>query len=88
MVGGWIFQKIFDQIDFPSSLKALSIQKMLLWPNFLRRRQNFENIEKHAKKCVFRHFLENFDQKIAFFLARASPSNLIYFGAEDALENF
>ena len=42
----------------------------LFWQNFLRRRQIFE--KKTVKKGVFRHFLENFDQKIAFF-RRALP---------------
>ena len=26
--------------------------------------------KKRAKKCIFKHFLKNFDQKIAFFPAR------------------
>ena len=37
---------------------------------------------KNGPKSVFRHFLENFDQKIAFFWTRASPSKLVYIGAE------
>ena len=41
-------------------------------------------LKKQVKKGVFSHFLENFDQKIAFFLARAPPSNLVYIGAEGA----
>ena len=40
----------------------------LCWQNFLRR--------------VFRHFLENFDQKNCVFSARAPPSKLVNNGAE------
>ena len=40
------------------------------------------NFKKTAKKDVFRHFLENFDQKIAFF-RRALPPQ-VYIGAKGA----
>ena len=54
------------------------LTKMIFWaiaylykypirPNVLRRRQVFEKI---GQKGVFRHFLKNFDQKIAFFYGR------------------
>ena len=33
-------------------------------------------LKNQAKKGVFRHFLENVDQKLRFFLARAPPSKL------------
>ena len=45
----------------------------LFWQNFLRRRQIFE--KKNSQKSRFRHFLENFDQKNAFFSARDPPQN-------------
>ena len=73
---GAYFQKNFenlvyffevDQIDFPSSLKALQR------PRF---RQNFcaegKMWKKHDNKDVIKPFLENFDQKMAF-LWRALP---------------
>ena len=39
---------------------------------------------KRPKKCVFRLFLKIFNQKIAFFSARAPPSKLVFIGAEGA----
>ena len=49
--------------------------------NFLRRRQNFE---KTGQKGIFRHILENVDQKIALFPHALRPQNLVYIGAEGA----
>ena len=43
------------------------------------RRQNFE---KQSKKSVFRHFLEKFDQKIAFFFGARSPLKISILGTE------
>ena len=37
--------------------------------------KHFENFEKQSKKGIFRHFLENFDQKNRVFSARAPPQN-------------
>ena len=39
----------------------------------MRRRQNFE--EKTGKKGVFKHFLDNFEQKLHFFWSALSPKN-------------
>ena len=38
-------------------------------------------------KNAFLAFFENFDQKIAFFLARAPHSKLVYIGAQGAFKN-
>ena len=58
------FSKV-DQIgDFPSSPKA--VKKNFFWPKFLRRMR------------IFSHFLENLNQKIAFFLARSTLKICIY----------
>ena len=43
--------------------------------------------KNRQKKGVFRHFLENFDQKIAFF-RRAPTSYLVYIGAIGAFRTF
>ena len=66
----------FSFLGRPKWISELSqsTKKTLFRYNFLRRRPNFE---KQAKKGVFRHFLENFDQKIAFFGA-PSPLKLLY----------
>ena len=61
-----------DQIDFPSSRKAL---KRPWFGQILKKK-------KQAKKVIFRNFLETFDQK-SHFGAR-SPLKLIYIGAEGA----
>ena len=67
--GGADFQKIFNQLIFRALPKhCLS----LFWPLFVRRRLNFE------KNGVFRHFLENFDQKMRFFGARSPLKISIY----------
>ena len=58
------------QIDFLSSPQALQS------PCFGK---NFE--KKQAEKGIFRHFLDNFEQEIAFFPTRALPSKLVYIGA-------
>ena len=52
-------------------IASKSTKNSLFWPNFVRRRQNFAK-KKQANKGVFRHFLENVDQKIVFFW-RALP---------------
>ena len=39
-------------------------------------------MKKQVKKAVLGHFLENFDEKIAFFLARALPQKMVYIGAQ------
>ena len=48
--------------------------EILFLSNFLRHMQVFE---KQAKKSVFRHLSENFDQKTAFFFGE-SPSRKYY----------
>ena len=68
-----------DQIDFLSSPEAL--KRTCFGQNFCPAGKIFE---KQAKKGVFRHFLENFDEKVA----RAPPSKLVYIGAEGAVEKF
>ena len=50
----------------------------------LRRMRNLEKKKQATKRCVV-HFLESFDQEIAFFLARAS-SKLGNFGAKGAFK--
>ena len=45
------------------------------------------NFEKKQSKKRFGQFLENFDQKIAFFW-RTAPSKLVYIGAEGAFGKF
>ena len=62
-----------DHIDFPSSPKAL---KRLCFGQVLCAKGKILN--KQIKKGVFSHFLKNFDQKNAFFSARAPPSKLEY----------
>ena len=47
-----------------------SSQQTLFWPKFLRRRQS---LKKQAKKGVFRHLLESFDQKVVFFRSAPPP---------------
>ena len=44
--------------------------------------------EKQVKKGVFKPFLEIFDEKIAFFLARASSSKLVILAPKALLEKF
>ena len=39
-------------------------------------------LKKQIKKAVFGHFLDYFDQKIAFFFGARSPSKLIYIGTK------
>ena len=55
---------LVDQTDFPSTLKHY--KKPILTTNFV------PGMEKHDKKAVYRHFFENYDEKIAFF-RRALP---------------
>ena len=70
------FQKIFENFVDPTFLGrpnwffglSQSTVLSLFWPICLRRRQKLK--KKQAKKGVFSHFLENFDQKIGFFGAR------------------
>ena len=57
--GGADFQKIFNQIDFPSSPKAV---KRPCFGQIFCAAGNF--LKKQVKKAVFGHFLENFDKKI------------------------
>ena len=46
-------------------------------------------MKNRPKKSVLRHFLGNFDQKIAFFFRRALPSSkLVYIDAKGALRKF
>ena len=69
--------KVLSTFYFPSSPKALKrpcfVQIFWVAGNFLN---------KQTIKGVFRHFLENLDQKIAFS-ARAPPSKLVYIGTFD-----
>ena len=73
------FEDLFqvDQVLFPFSEFSYSTKKMMFWPIFLRRRYNFK---KQAKKAFFRHFLENFDKKIAFFGARWKKNSSKFHG--------
>ena len=49
----------------------------------------FECLEKkQAKKDVFKHFLEVFDQKNYVFLGARSPLNISYIGAGESLRKF
>ena len=76
--GGRIFKKmkLLSKPFFRSTdMIFWALTKTLFWPNFLRRRWNFE---KKSKKA----FLENADQNIAFFLPPPPPSKLVYFSAE------
>ena len=74
------FQKSFENFDDlfflerPNWFFELSQTtiKTLFWPIFLRRRQNSG---KQAKNSVSRPFLENFDQKTAFFRRVLPPQN-------------
>ena len=45
-------------------------------------------LKNQVKKAVFGHFLENFDKKIAFFLARAPPQNKYISAPKAPLEKF
>ena len=75
--GGWIFKKknwkncrpFFKSIKliFPSSSKAL--RRLCFGHNFCAAGKI---MKKQAKKGVFTHFFENFDQKVAFFCALLS----------------
>ena len=87
--GGWrIFKKNPKILTFflgqPNRFFELSQSNLLplFWQKFLRRRQIFE--KKTVKKGVFRHFLKNFDKKIAFIFGARSPSKLVYIGAKGA----
>ena len=79
------FHKIFEnyvdlffQVETKSELFQIT-KKTLFWSSFLRRRLNVE---------VFKHFLDNFEQILAFFLARAPPSKLVYIGTKGAFRKF
>ena len=60
-----IFFLKVDQIKFPRSSKSLI--------KFCAAHAKFG--KKRSKKEVSRHFLENFDQKIAFFCRALPPRN-------------
>ena len=62
-----------------------STKKSLFWPHFLCRRQSFE---KTGQKRRFYALFGKFWPKNRVFSARASPSKLVYFSAEDAFKFF
>ena len=62
-----------------SELSQFTIRN-LFRPNFLRRKIK----KKTDQRRRFRHFLENFDLKVALFSARASPSKLVHIGLKGA----
>ena len=47
-----------------------------------------KNLKKQSKKGVFRHFLENFDQKIAFFRRALPPQKYNTLAPKASLEKF
>ena len=70
----WRHLFLVDHIDFPSSPEELKRrcfgQTFCAAGKFLKTKQ--------IKKAVFGHFLESFDKKSCYFLARASLKILIY----------
>ena len=89
--GGWFSKKLrkfcrffLGRSNWFSELSQ-STTKTLFWPKRLRRRRNFE---KTGHESVFRHILEKFDQKIAFFLRALPPLKLVYMAPKAPLEKF
>ena len=73
--------------DFPRIAGTLAVKggnfKIILIRSLGSWRQ-IAVLAKLSAKKFFSQFLGNFDQKIAFFSARAPPSKLVYIGAKGA----
>ena len=82
-MGSKNFKHFVDQIDLPSSPKAL--QRLCFGQKLSAA---FKILKKQAKKGIFRHFLKNFDQKNRVFSVRAPPLKYYILAPKAPLEKF